>query len=518
MMGMRAVAFVLLIVLSLSASAEAAQSRFKDLTEEEASKLWVEEIAAYIMTKTEREVWDTLATSEDRVRFIDAFWKRRDPTPETPENEYQTEHYRRLSYVNRFFGAGRPGWRTDRGHLYILLGPPDVIDSDPMGFQMHQYPTEVWTYRRPPHPQLPPNLQFAFVDTHFTGEFELTFDLLKDSDATRMMEALIGENYHEASTLQEMNAYNFGRPGTMYFGDGALPELERLNELALVSQIPERQLQPLSETVRVRATFGGALLDAERQIDFFRASAGEICIPVTVRLPYANFTFLEKPDRYESRIDFFGRLLGPDGQEVHQFNRQELLNIPPDRIQALKDEFVLYQLIFYAPPGEYQLLLAVRDNASNTVRTSEETIRVPNLAQSLTLSSVVLADAIMKLEEPTPAAEKLPFRFGDFEAVPNFQRVFSPSGTLNIYLEAYNLALSNEGKNSVRLSYVFQRDGRRYREAPATYLYPTDQRQRVIMSSIPLTDFTPGDYTLLVSVTDDVVAQTVTAEVDLQIR
>ena len=515
---MRAAASVGMVVLLLSASAEAVQSRFKNLTEEEAAKLWVEEIAAYIMTKTEREVWDSLATSDDRVRFIDAFWKRRDPTPETEENEYKTEHYRRLAYVNRFFGSGGPGWRTDRGHLYILLGPPDLIDSDPMGRQMHQYPTEVWTYRRPPHPQLPPNLEIAFVDTHFTGEYELTFNLLKDSDATRMMEALIGENYHEASTLQEMNAYNFGRPGTMHFGDRGLSELERLNELALVSQIPERQLEPLAETVRARATFGATVLDSERQIEFFRAGEGQVCLPVTVRLSYENFTFLEKPDRYESRIDIFGRLLGPDGQEVDEFNRQEVLDIPPDRIQALKDEFMLYQLLFYAPPGDYQLVLAIRDNASNTVRTSEQTLVVPDLTQSLTLSSVVLADSIVKLEEPAPAGEKLPFQFGEFEAVPNFRRIFSTSGALNIYLEAYNLTLDAQGKNSVELGYQIQMNGKLYRAVPATYLYPTNQRHRSIMSAIPLKDFAPGDYKLVIAVNDSVSGETAIAEADFSVR
>ena len=107
---------VVLLALALSVSSEGIglQKRFENLTEEQAVKLWIEEIASYIITKSERVVFESLTTSEERVRFIETFWKRRDPTPETPENEYQIEHYRRLAYVNRFFGAGRPGWRTDR--------------------------------------------------------------------------------------------------------------------------------------------------------------------------------------------------------------------------------------------------------------------------------------------------------------------------------------------------------------------------------------------------------------------
>src|SRR3990172_8566397 len=515
---MRAATSLLLLAVVLSASAEAVpQSRFKNLTEEEAAQLWVEEVAAYIMSKTEREVWDTLTTPEDRVRFIDAFWRRRDPTPETPENEYQIEHYRRLAYANRFLGAGRPGWKTDRGHLYILMGPPDIIDSDPMGREMHQYPTEVWIYRRPPHPQLPPNMEIAFVDTHLTGEYELTFNLLKDADATRQMEALIGENYHDAMTLQEMRASNFGRSGTMHFGDGLAPELERLDELALVSQIPERQLRPLSEEVRTRFSFRAGPLEAARQIEFYRASDGQICTPVTLRVPYQDFTFLEKPDHYQSSLDVFGRILGPDGEVIDEFNREEIVRVPRDQLDRVKTEFLLYQLIFYAPPGQYQLELAVRDNASNTIRTAVETLRVPDLEQSLSLSSVVLADAIVKLEKPPPAGTKEPFTFGEFEAVPNFTRTFTARGTLNVYFEAYNLALDDQGKNSLKLSYRFEREGARYREVPATYLYPTDQRQRSIMSEIPLKDFTPGDYLLHITLTDGVAERSVATEIDFHV-
>jgi GWxTD domain-containing protein len=510
---------VLLLALALSVSSEGIglQKRFENLTEEQAVKLWIEEIASYIITKSERTVFESLTTSEERVRFIETFWKRRDPTPETPENEYQIEHYRRLAYVNRFFGAGRPGWRTDRGRLYILLGPPDVIDSDPMGRQMHQYPTEVWIYHRPAHPRLPPNMEIAFVDTRLTGEYELTFNLLKDADATRQMEALIGENFHDAMTLQEMRASNFGRSGTMHFGDGLLPELERLDELALVSQIPERQLRPLSEEVRTRFSFRAGPLEAARQIEFYRASEGQICTPVTLRVPYQDFTFLEKPDHYESRLDVFGRILGPDGEVIDEFNREEIVRVPRDQLDRMKTEFLLYQLIFYAPPGQYQLELAVRDNASNTVRTAVETLRVPDLEQSLSLSSVVLADAIVKLDPPPKAGEKEPFTFGELEAVPNFTRTFTARGTLNVYFEAYNLALDDEGKNSLKLSYRFEREGARYREVPATYLYPTDQRQRSIMSAIPLKDFTPGDYLLHITLTDGVAERSVAAEIDFHV-
>jgi hypothetical protein len=131
---------------------------------------------------------------------------------------------------------------------------------------------------------------------------------------------------------------------------------------------------------------------------------------------------------------------------------------------------------------------------------------------------VVLADEIVKLETPVPPGKKEAFRFGEFEAVPNFTRTFSPKGALNVYFEAYNLALDRAGKNSLKLSYRFEREGARFREVPATYLYPTDQRERTIMSAIPLKDFVPGDYSLIIALTDEVAGATRTARENFRVQ
>jgi len=518
-------ALLLLLVLAVSAPAALAQSRFQDLTEDEAADLWLREIAGYIIMDWERDTWERLTTSEERVKFIDAFWKRRDPTPETELNEYKIEHYRRLAYANKFFGAGRPGYLTDRGRLYIILGPPDEIDSAPMGRNVNQYPSEVWLYRDPPHPSLPQNMEIAFVDTRSIGEYEITFNLLADSDSSRRTEAWLGTGLLEPETVAEIRSLNFGRMGTLNLGlGGRNPELEGMANLALVSQVPARQLRPLSEAVTATASFNRRDLDAARAIEFFRASNGEVCTPVTVRLAYSDFTLLEKPDSYETRVDIFGRIVAADGTVVDEFSREENILVSPDRIRTLEQEHLLYQLIFYAPPGEYTLELAVRDHASNTVRMSEQTIRVPDLGEDpsgpshLKLSSVVLSDAIVKLDPPPPPGEKQPFRFGEFEAYPNFRRIFRTSGALNIYLEAYNLALDTEGKNSLELDYEIQADGKLYRDIPVSYLYPTVQRHRSIMSAIPLQDFEPGDYTLSISVKDAVAGETAVAEEAFSIR
>ena len=96
-------------------------------------KKWLDEDVIYIITPEERQAFMQLSNDEERDNFIEAFWQRRDPTPDTPENEFKEEHYRRIEYANEHFAAGIPGWKTDRGRIYIIYGQPDEIDSHPSG-------------------------------------------------------------------------------------------------------------------------------------------------------------------------------------------------------------------------------------------------------------------------------------------------------------------------------------------------------------------------------------------------
>src|SRR6201998_2876521 len=121
-------------------------------------KKWLDEDVRWIITDEERSAFRQLSNDEERDQFIEAFWQRRDPTPDTIENEFKEEHYRRIAYANEHFAAGIPGWRTDRGRIYIMYGAPDEIDAHPSGGQYIRpqdegggqtstYPFEDWRYR-----------------------------------------------------------------------------------------------------------------------------------------------------------------------------------------------------------------------------------------------------------------------------------------------------------------------------------------------------------------------------------
>src|SRR6516164_11862 len=150
-----------------------------------AYKTWLEQDVSYIISDEERKAFKNLSNDEERDSFIEQFWLRRNPNPDSPENEFREEHYRRIAYANEHFAAGKPGWKTDRGHIYIAFGKPDSIDSHPSGGSYQRpmdegggetstFPFEVWHYRY--LEGVGDNIDLEFVDTCMCGDYHFTID------------------------------------------------------------------------------------------------------------------------------------------------------------------------------------------------------------------------------------------------------------------------------------------------------------------------------------------------------
>src|SRR3982751_2822201 len=146
---------------------------------------WLNEDVVYIITDEEKQAFKRLQTDEERQQFIEQFWLRRDPTPDTAENEFKEEHYRRIAYANERFASGIPGWKADRGRIYITFGPPAEIESHPSGGTYQRpyeegggststYPFETWRYRY--IEGIGSDIMIEFVDKSIPGEYRMTMD------------------------------------------------------------------------------------------------------------------------------------------------------------------------------------------------------------------------------------------------------------------------------------------------------------------------------------------------------
>src|ERR1700682_6249343 len=148
-------------------------------------RTWLNEDVIYIISPEERQAFLQLATNEEREQFIEQFWLRRSNNPDLPDNDFKEEHYRRIAYANEHYASGIPGWKTDRGRMYIMWGPPDEIESHPTGGTydrpMDEGGGSTWTYPWEPGGWRSPestgeNVIMEFVDPSSTGEYHLTMD------------------------------------------------------------------------------------------------------------------------------------------------------------------------------------------------------------------------------------------------------------------------------------------------------------------------------------------------------
>src|SRR5580693_2660341 len=224
---------------------------------------WLTEEVPYIITKEERDAFLRLATNEEREQYIEEFWRRRNPDPDSPENAYREEHYRRIAYANERFSSGLPGWKTDRGRTYILWGPPDEIESHPSGGTYDRppeqgggstttYPWELWRYRH--LEDIGDNIELEFVDPSGSGEYHITMDpgekdaLAKVPGAGSSLSEMLGQST-KAGRFSNSNGTTCPTPlGGMTANAN---EFDNLDRYFLVQHAPGR-LKELEEKVTSR--------------------------------------------------------------------------------------------------------------------------------------------------------------------------------------------------------------------------------------------------------------------------
>src|SRR6185295_18115885 len=211
---------------------------------------WIAEDVGYIITDEERRAFNTLNTDEERESFIEQFWLRRDPSPDTIENEFKEEHYRRIAYANERYASGIQGWRTDRGRIYITFGPPDENESHTSGGQYQRpteegggmtstFPFEKWRYRY--IEGVGSDIEIEFVDPTMSGEFRMTMDP-SEKDALLMVPNAGLTMFEELGLSKK--ADRFTRPDGMRLGIPQGQESRKMNPFERQEQLARLQTPP----------------------------------------------------------------------------------------------------------------------------------------------------------------------------------------------------------------------------------------------------------------------------------
>jgi len=511
---------------------EKEQKRRQKSLEKELNKpfeRWLNEDVAYIIMDEERQAFKRLQNAEERDQFIEQFWLRRDPTPDTVENEMKEEHYRRIAYANEHYASGIPGWKTDRGRIYITFGPPDENEGHPSGGSYERppeegggttstFPFEKWRYRY--IEGIGQDIIIEFVDPTMTGEYRMTMDPSEKDALLHVPNA--GLTLLESMGLAD-KADRFNRTDGTNLGEaiGGQPsrmnQFERLEQFAKLQRPPAVKFRDLEEVVSSKISYN--LFPFEKRIDFIKITSDTVLAALTVQVGVRDMTFQNKEQIQHGLVNVFGRVSTMTGRVVQTFEDVVQVDVPAEELPKYLDQRRVYWQGIPLRPGMYRINLVLKDINSGNMGTQVFAIRVPRYDdEALSASSLILADAIERVD--TKNIGKGQFVIGSTKVRPSVGEKFDRAHRLGIYMQVYNLGTDEKThKPSARVEYALLKDNKQvFQFAESSDQIQGAAQQMTLEKVLPLNSLGPGRYTLQVKVTDNLNKQTITPTASFTIQ
>jgi GWxTD domain-containing protein len=485
-------------------------------------KKWLDEDVVWIISDEERKTFKQLATDEERQQFIENFWLRRDPSPDTEENEFKEEHYRRMAYADERFASGIPGWKTDRGRIYIVYGPPDEIDAHSSGGTYDRpieegggttstFPFEKWRYRYLEGIGTDVNLEF--VDTTMTGEYHLTMDPSEKDALTYVPGA--GLTMYEQMGLA-CKADRFTRTDGTHLGTGSMPLPASMNQFTRLEQYTNLQKPPAMKFKDLEALVSSSIkyniLPLKLRTDYIPVTESSVLTTITVQFDRKDLQFKDKEGLSTANIELEGHLSSISRRPMGSFSQELTIPLPTEMIQKGAQGAEIYQHTLYLAPGKYRLQVIAKDTVGGNVAKEERALEVPRLDEDrLTSSSLILADILETVD--TRNIGNGPFIIGGSKVRPQMNATFSHDGPpMGIYIQLYNFEPDEATKKpNGTIRYEITKNGSTepsidYTEEVASLIGPKNPgsaAQMAIEKLLPLKSLEPGQYTLKLTVTDN---------------
>ena len=476
---------------------------------------WLNEDVTYIITDEERTTWKRLATDEEREQFIEQFWLRRDPSPDSQENEYKEEHYRRIAYTNERYASGIPGWKSDRGRIYITFGPPDELEDHPSGGTYERpieegggttstFPFQKWRYRW--IEGVGQDINIEFVDTTMTGEFRMTMDP-SEKDALMMVPGA-GLTMYEQMGLSSKND-RFSRTDGTRLGTGnqAMPmkmnQFERLQQFANLQKAPKIKFRDLEAQVNSKITFN--VLPMQVRVDFVKMTNATVNAYVTIQFERKDLQFKQEANLSKALVNIYARVTTMTRRVANVFEHPVSIEVPTEMLAEASKGKAIYQNAIPLAPGRYRLNVVSKDVIGGNMNNYEIALDVPRFDdEKLGMSSVILADMIEKV--PTKQIGAGQFVIGSSKVRPRMGESFRRDEKMGIFANFYNFSPDEKSKkpngtieyeivNSANLKVLeFTEEVKDIVGASAN--------QVTIEKLLPLQSLEPGRYTLKMKVTD----------------
>ncbi len=520
-----------LIILSIGAVVTIAQPPDKEKPSEdvstkarkvkpelkEAYKKWLSTDVDYIITKEEKRAFLALQTDEERENFIENFWRRRDPNPDTEENEYREEYYERIAYSNEHFTSGIPGWKTDRGRIYIAWGKPDSIESHPSGGSYDRpsyegggstttYPFEIWFYRHLDN--VGDGVEIEFVDPTGTGEYRIARNA-NEKDALLTVPGA-GLTTAESLGLSDKGDRISGQGGSNNFQREQDSPFRRLEIITSLQRPPQVKFGDLAG---VAGGDSGVLdnnpLAFDLRVDFFRQSDDRVIATFTVQTDNKELQFKDEGGLETARMNIFGRITAVSGKRSGIFEDSVTTNATAAELAETRERKSVYQKAVALTPGTYKVDIVVRDVGTGNRGIVNKGFTVPRYDEKkLSTSTLFLASKLRSTNERDIGGL---FVIGNAKVIPNLTGNYKQGQDVGVYMQVYNAGIDQTTlRPAVDVEYILTKGGKEVLRQAEDWSGLSDSGQRLTLARLLPTDRMPtGDYELKIVTKDKVGGQIV---------
>jgi GWxTD domain-containing protein len=494
-------------------------------------KKWVNEDVHWIITDQELKAFKSLSNDEERDNFIENFWLRRNPNPDSPENEFREEHYRRIAYANEHFAAGKPGWKTDRGHMYISYGKPDSIDAHPSGGsydrpmdegggQTSTFPFEIWHYRY--LEGIGDNIDIEFVDTCMCGDYHMTIDR-SEKDALLHTP---GAGLTQAEQLGMAKKSDRFTGGLENLGTGPMSSQNQSKQFDRIELFAKLQAPPpikfkdldLESYMSQHKLLNGPYFPFDVRTDYVKVTDDTVLVPITLQIKNRDITFSSKDGVSKGEITIQGRISTITGRIVQSFEDPVTVEEPSELMEKVMEKSYVYWKALPLRPGRYRIDIGIKDvNNPDHIGIWAQAIEVPKFDEDkLSTSSLILADKMERV--PSKQIGTGNFIIGNTYIRPRVTQTatippsFKRDQKLNFWMQVYNLGIDEKSRqNGATIQYEILDAANKsiVNTSEDSKSLGANQDQVTLEKSLPLASLQPGKYTVKISVNDSISKQTI---------
>jgi GWxTD domain-containing protein len=494
-------------------------------------KNWLDQDVTYIITDEERKAFKALKTDEERDQFIENFWLRRDPDPDTPENEYKEQYFERIQYANEKYTSGIPGWKTDRGRIYVTFGKPDEIESHPAGGQYERpswegggststYPFEIWWYRY--IEGIGSDIEIEFVDPSGSGEYRIARSPDEKDALLHVPNAglTLAESLGMANKADRVTGMGYGPNNGMYGGGRAKDQpFEKLQLWADLQRAPAVKFPDLQSKADLPEV-ATDILPFSVRTDFFRIGNESVATSFTIQFEHADIAFKNQGGIYAGSVNIYARLTGLSGRRAGNFEDVvQTSRYSEDQLSAAQSQKSIYQKNVVLNPGRYKIDVVARDIVSGKTGILHHSFEVPRYQEKqFATSTLILASSIDRLDNQAISAGQ--FIIGRYKVRPMVSGIYKPGQNLALFLQVYDADMDQATlQPALKVEYIVSKGGQEVAhivEDGKTKMGIIDMKgqQLVVARGIPLQDklAEAGEYTVTARITDLVSQKTVTPQ------